>query len=197
MTSQPHLSQTVAAPAALVQPVGMSVAMQVQERSGTNLLRCLQCWSCGNGCPFVASMDYTPNQVLRLLQFGRLEEVLGCRTIWICVSCHTCSSQCPMNIDIAAVMDVLRLMALEKGITPGKPNICDFHEEVLKSLEKYGRAHKLSIMLGYKLRTGGWLRDWDLGLKMLAHRKLELWPSKVKAVEEIAGLIKRYRRPQT
>jgi len=197
MTSQPHLSHAVDSQEVLSQPVGLALATQVQEKSGTNLLRCLQCWSCGNGCPFVASMDYTPNQVLRLLQFGRLQEVLSCQTIWLCVGCHTCSSQCPMNIDIAAVMDTLRLMALEKGIAVGKPNIRDFHGEVLKSLEKYGRAHKLSIMLGYKLRTGDWLSDWDLGLKMLAHRKLELRPSRVKAVEEIADLLKRYRRTQT
>jgi hypothetical protein len=55
-----------------------------------------------------------------------------------------------MSIDIAAMMDALRLMAVEEGVVIGKPNILDFHEEVLRSLEKYGRAHKLGIMLGYK-----------------------------------------------
>ena len=167
---------------------------EVRERSGTELSRCFQCRTCGNGCPFVAAMDYTPNQVLRLVQFGMREEVLRCKTIWVCVGCHTCSSQCPMGIDIAAMMDVLRLMAVEEGVPVGKPNIIDFHEEVLRSLEKYGRAHKLSIMLGYKRQTGGWFKDMDLGLKMLAKRKLELFPSRVRSVAEITDLFKCYWR---
>jgi heterodisulfide reductase subunit C len=171
-----------------------SLIEEVRGRSDTELSRCYQCRACGNGCPFVAAMDYTPNQVLRLVQFGMREEVLRCKTIWICVGCHTCSSQCPMGIDIAAVMDTLRLMAVEEGVPIGKPNIIDFHEEVLRSLEKHGRAHKLSIMLGYKRQTGGWLKDVDVGLKMLAKRKLELRPSRVRDVSEIADLFKCYWR---
>jgi heterodisulfide reductase subunit C len=172
-----------------------SLAAEVNERSGAGLSRCYQCGSCGNGCPFVQAMDYTPNQVLRLVQFGLRHEALTCKTIWVCVGCHTCSSQCPMSIDIAAVMDTLRLMAVEEGVVIGKPNIIDFHEEVLRSLEKYGRAHKLGIMLGYKRQTGRWLKDLDLGLRMLAKRKLDLIPSRVRdANKEIADLFTCYWR---
>jgi heterodisulfide reductase subunit C len=172
-----------------------SLAAEVRERSGTDLNRCYQCRSCANGCPFVQAMDYTPNQVIRLVQFGLRQEALTCKTIWVCVGCHTCSSQCPMSIDIAAVMDTLRLMAVQEGVVIGKPNIIDFHEEVLRSLEKYGRAHKLGIMLGYKRQTGSWLRDLDLGLKMLAKRKLDLIPSRVRDVnKEIADLFTCYWR---
>jgi heterodisulfide reductase subunit C2 len=172
-----------------------SLAAEINERSGAGLNRCYQCGACANGCPFVQAMDYTPNQVIRLLQFGLRQEALTCKTIWVCVGCHTCSSQCPMNIDIAAVMDTLRLMAVEEGVVIGKPNIIDFHEEVLRSLEKYGRAHKLGIMLGYKRQTGRWLKDLDLGLKLLAKRKLDLIPSRVRdANKEIADLFTCYWR---
>lgn len=171
-----------------------SLAAEVREHSGTDLNRCYQCRSCGNGCPFVQAMDYTPNQVLRLVQFGMRQEVLTCKTIWVCVGCHTCSSQCPMNIDIAAVMDTLRFMAVKEGVAIGKPNIIDFHEEVLRSLERYGRAHKLGIMLGYKRQTGRWLKDLDVGLKMLARHKLDLIPSRVRDVKEITDLFTCYWR---
>jgi len=165
-----------------------SFLAQVRERSQTPLNLCYQCRACANGCPFVGGMDYTPNQVIRLVQFGMRDMVLGCKTIWVCVGCHTCSSQCPMNIDIAAVMDTLRLMAVAAGVPPGKPHIFAFHETVLRSLEKYGRAHKLGIMLGYKRHTGEWLKDWDVGLKMLAKRKLELLPPRIAGVAELAPL---------
>jgi heterodisulfide reductase subunit C len=179
-----------------IRPQG-SFLDEVKRRSATELNLCYQCQACGTGCPFVMGMDYRPNQVLRLVQFGMREEALRCKTIWVCVGCHTCSSQCPMGIDIAAIMDTLRLMAMEAGLPVGKPNIRGFHEEVLRSLEKYGRAHKLGIMLGYKRQTGGWLKDLDVGLKMLAKRKLELFPSRVKAAGEIAGLFRCYWRETT
>ncbi len=171
-----------------------SLAAEVMAQSGTDINRCYHWGSCANGCPFLQALDYPPNAVLRLLQFGMREEVLGCKTIWVCVGCHTCSSQCPMRIDLAAVMDTLRLMAVEEGVAIGKPNILDFHEEVLRSLERYGRAHKLGIMWRYKVQTRRWFSDMDVGLKMLARRKLDLRPSRVQAVGEIADLFKCYWR---
>ena len=171
-----------------------SLAAEISERSGTNLQSCYHCGSCANGCPFIQAMDYPPNVVLRLLQFGRRQEVLGCKTIWTCVGCHSCSSQCPMAIDMAAVMETLRRLAVEEGVAIGRPEILDFHEEVLRSLERYGRAHKLGIMWRYKVQTRRWFRDLDLGLKMLARRKLDLRPSRVRAGGEIRGLFKRYWR---
>ncbi|HEX9882989.1 MAG TPA: 4Fe-4S dicluster domain-containing protein [Desulfobaccales bacterium] len=193
-TVQPLIQDVVTPDIVKAGKVKLSLAAEVMERSSADLNRCYHCRSCANGCPFVQAMDYTPNQVLRLVQFGMRQEVLTCKTIWVCVGCHTCSSQCPMGIDIADMMDALRLMAVEEGVAIGKPNIIDFHEEVLRSLERYGRAHKLGIMLGYKRQTGRWLRDLDVGLKMLARRKLDLIPSRVRDVKEITDLFTCYWR---
>ncbi len=93
-----------------------------------------------------------------------------------------------MNIDIAAVMCALRRLALEEGIRPAEPNIVDFHREVLGSIERYGRTHKLEIMLRYKVKVRQWFADLDVGLKMFAKRKLDLLPSRVKAIKEISRL---------
>jgi heterodisulfide reductase subunit C len=161
---------------------------EVSERSATNVSLCLHCRTCACGCPFLKGMDYPPNAVLRLLQYGLCQQALECKTIWVCVACHTCSSQCPVGIDIAAVMNTLRLMAIEKGISPGKPNILTFHQEVIRSLKHYGRTHKLGIMWRYKMYQQGWFQDLDVGLKMLVKHKLELWPSRVKAMEELSFL---------
>jgi heterodisulfide reductase subunit C len=173
---------------------GRSLLREVSQRSGTEVNLCFHCRTCANGCPFLKAMDYHPNAVLRLLQYNRRREVLECKTIWVCVGCHTCSSQCPMSIDMAAVMNTLRLMALEAKVPPGKPKIVEFHQEVLRSLKRYGRAHKLGIMWRYKLHTHDWFNDMDVGLKMLVKRKLELWPSRVKALEEIDHLFKENRK---
>ncbi|MBM4285947.1 MAG: heterodisulfide reductase subunit C [Deltaproteobacteria bacterium] len=159
---------------------------EVVRRSGVQVRRCFQCRTCSGGCPFVQAMDYPPNVLLRLLLYGRRRQVLSCGTIWLCVSCNTCSSQCPMALDLSAVMETLRIMALKARAPIGRPNILEFHEEVARSLERYGRTHKLGIMLRYKLLTGSWFSDLDVGLKMFAKRKLELFPSRIKQVHEVA-----------
>ncbi len=167
---------------------------EVEARSEAEVSRCYHCGACANGCPFTGAMDYRPNQVLRLLQYGMRQEVLSCNTIWICVGCHTCSSECPMAIDIAAVMETLRHLAVEEGVAIARPDILDFHEAVLRSLESNGRAHKLGIMLRHKVRTRSWFRDMDVGLRMLAKRKLDLRPSRIQALHEIKDLFSCYWR---
>ncbi|MBU2552664.1 MAG: 4Fe-4S dicluster domain-containing protein [Proteobacteria bacterium] len=166
------------------------LAGEVAERSGTEPRRCYACLTCSGGCPFYRAMDYGPHGIMRRVNMGLREEVLASNTIWLCVGCHTCSSVCPMAIDVAAVMDVLRVMALEQGTPVAEPDVLEFHREVLRSIEKYGRTHKLEIMLRLKLHSGSWLQDADLGLKMLAKRKLDLRPSRVRAVHELEKIFK-------
>jgi heterodisulfide reductase subunit C len=163
-------------------------ARDLQRLSGTDLSRCYHCRSCGNGCPFVQAMDYPPNGIIRLAQFGLRQQALESSTIWICVGCHTCSVQCPMDIDIAAIMSTVRRLALEEGAMVAETNILDFHREVLHSIKRYGRAHKLGIMLRYKARVHQWFADLDVGLRMLARRKMDLRASRVKAIEDITRL---------
>jgi len=184
-------------PAAAIAKPGAAIVVADQDRffardlqrlSGTDLSRCYHCRSCGNGCPFVQAMDYPPNGIIRLAQFGLRQQALESSTIWICVGCHTCSVQCPMDIDIAAIMSTVRRLALEEGAMVAETNILDFHREVLHSIKRYGRAHKLGIMLRYKARMRQWFADLDVGLRMLAKRKMDLRASRVKAIEDINRL---------
>ena len=161
---------------------------EVNERSGENVGLCWHCRTCAGGCPYVKAMDYHPHAVFRLVQLGLRKEALESSTIWICVSCNTCSIQCPAAIDIPAIMDALRHMAVEEGVKIAQPEIVKFHREVLGSIERYGRTHKLEIMMRYKVRMRQWFQDMDLGLKMLARRKLDLTPSKIDRPEEVSRL---------
>jgi len=169
----------------------------VRERTGADFSRCLQCKTCSAGCPFSEIMDPFPNVVMRYVQFGLMKELLECSTIWICVSCNTCSIQCPMAIDIPGVMDVLRQMALVKKADIAEPDIVHFHDEVLRSIKKYGRTHKLEIMLRYKVKKQDWFGDLDVGLKMLAKRKLDLAPSKIKKMGGVKNLFKKFKLKET
>ena len=163
---------------------------EVRRRSGVDFSACWHCKSCVNGCPFSQAMDYAPNGIIRLVQLGQKQQALQSSTIWICVGCNTCSIQCPNAIDIPGVNDTLREIAIEEGVAVAEPDIYNLHKEVLHSIERYGRTHKLEIMMRYKLRKKDWFTDFAVGLKMLAKRKLDLLPSRIGDIGKIKRLFR-------
>jgi len=129
-------------------------------------------------------MDLFPHQVVRLLLWGQIKEALESKTIWLCVGCYRCASTCPMGVDIPALMDELRYKALATGKI-SLPNMVAFHQAVVSTIYRYGRTHKLEIMLKYNLRQGKWFKDLPLGWRMLLKDKIELLPSKIDARSEV------------
>ena len=89
---------------------------KVEQISGQRLTSCNQCGKCSAGCPMAFSMDYLPNQIIRLAQLGLEEDIEHSKTIWLCASCLTCSVRCPRGVDLASVMEALRLITLRKNI---------------------------------------------------------------------------------
>jgi heterodisulfide reductase subunit C len=87
---------------------------KVEEISGQNLLACYQCGKCSAGCPAVSEMDILPNQIIRYAQLSLKDELLKSKSIWICASCLTCNSRCPKGINIAEVIEAIRLILLRK-----------------------------------------------------------------------------------
>jgi len=95
--------------------VRSELADKVEKISGQNIYACYQCGKCSAGCPMVEAMDYLPHQAMKLLQMGS-EKIFNSKTMWMCASCHTCSTRCPREIDLSAVMEALRLMTLRSDV---------------------------------------------------------------------------------
>lgn len=91
-------------------------AKKVKEISREDILLCYQCGMCSAGCPIAFAMDLLPNQIIQLVQLGLEAEVAKSKTIWLCASCLTCSVRCPRGLDVAKVMEALRLISLRKNI---------------------------------------------------------------------------------
>jgi heterodisulfide reductase subunit C2 len=150
-----------------------------------DVMRCYQCTKCSSGCPVAARSDLKPHEVVRLLQFDQREEVLASRFIWECTSCQTCTTRCPQKVDIAALIDALRIMSHATGRVPV------FNEVFLASVRNRGRVYELGLMAAYKLRTGRLLEDADKAPMMLSKGKLPLLGPQVSGRAERKAMFRR------
>lgn len=171
-------------------PGNRDFARKISEKSGQPLQLCYQCGKCTAGCPVAFAMDYPPHRVIRALQLGLKEDVVQYNSIWLCTTCETCSTRCPRGVNIAGVMEALRVEAHRQGIRPpGKGrHVPLFYDLFLGTVQKYGRLFEFSTMFNYNLKTLNPFKDADAALAMLKHGKLGLLPSKVKASGEIARI---------
>ena len=122
-------------------------AQKVEEISGQNLFACYQCGNCTAGCPVSFAMDLGPHQVIRLSLLGLEEEVLECNTFWICASCRQCTSRCPKGLDIARIMEALRLVILRKKERLDHLEAAELSEEFLE------RVPQIALISGFRKFT--------------------------------------------
>jgi len=159
-----------------------SLAREIYERSGENVYLCFQCQKCSSGCPLNFAMDYTPAQILEAVRLDQESLVLGSKTAWLCASCETCTTRCPQELDLAKVMDTIKMVSLEKG-TSALPKVSSFYKSFLQDLKFFGRIYELGLMMWLKLKTREFTKDMGLGMEMMKRRSLKLIPHFVRPRE--------------
>jgi heterodisulfide reductase subunit C len=155
---------------------GRALKDAVEKLSGVDLSVCFQCKKCSNGCPVAALTRSRPSEIMRQLHLGVGNELLASDLVWMCVSCETCSARCPMGIDVAAVMDALRRLAIERGAPKPEGNVPLFNRAFLKTVETFGRAYEIGLISAYKLGTGKLMNDTEKFPVMLKKGKIALLP---------------------
>ena len=92
-----------------------SFESRINSLSGQTTQLCYHCHKCTAGCPTAYAMEYGPDRILRLIQFGQMERILASRDPWLCLECEMCGAHCPNEIDIGEVMIALKETAGEMG----------------------------------------------------------------------------------
>jgi len=153
------------------------LAEAVLRESGQNVNLCYQCRKCAAGCPISYAMDYKPAQLIHAIRLGMDDLVLNSKTMWLCASCETCTTRCPQDVDVAKVMDAVKVVALRRGIKPTVPQVASFYKAALANIKKCGRMYELGMIIGLKLRTFDFFKDMELGAKMFKKGKMKIIPS--------------------
>ena len=163
----------------------------IHKLSGVDVSTCYQCGKCTAGCPVVMEMAHTPNQIMRLIQIGLKEEVLNSPTPWLCASCETCTTRCPKEVDIARIMDTLRILAVKEGYRCKEPNVRKFNEIFLDSIKKNGRLGETQLAMAFNLKTMNLFKDMSLGHKLFRRGKISFAGDKINGTEAVKAIFER------
>ncbi len=190
---------------------------EVEKRSGQNVSSCYQCGKCSAGCPICFDMDFSPNQIIRLIQMGLRNEVLSSSSIWMCASCQTCTTRCPLNIDLARIMDALRIIShLQDHRKKFKPksfvkdladrtydgllrtlemdiasNLKVFSKVFLESIRQYGRLSEVGLIMNYNINSGFLFSNVKNAPAFLSRNKLKLKPADLKRIDKVRRMFEK------
>ena len=176
---------------------------EVGKNSHENVSICYQCKTCSTGCPVAFAMDILPHQIIHMIRMGLKDEVLKSASIWLCTSCETCTTRCPNDIDVAKIIDTMRMASLKSGLKLGEKRPLVFHKALLSVVKSTGRLYELGMIGLYMLKSGdtvsniksgALLGDAKIGLKLFIAGKLKLFPKRIKGRKEIKKLFKKLKR---
>jgi heterodisulfide reductase subunit C len=130
---------------------------------------------------------------------GLKEQALKDPTWWYCVSCGTCATRCPVEINVYKVATVLCEIAEREKFAPCEPDIHRFEDLFLKSVRKHGRVRELQTAMAYNLRSWKPFKDADKGLKLMIKGGVspaEILSGKSRKDERVFRIFERVRQEQ-
>jgi heterodisulfide reductase subunit C len=163
------------------------------KRVEADVRDCYQCGNCSAGCPAAFTFDYTPNQIMRMLQVGLVDKVLDSTAIQLCVQCLTCSARCPRNIDIAGIFEDLKTIATAQGRNVPE-HVKTFNKAFMDAVARYGQLPELYMMAMFYLGTMNpkmAMGDVGLAVPMITKGKMKILPQRVKGAAEVARIYKK------
>jgi heterodisulfide reductase subunit C len=174
-----------------------TMAADYRERSlkrvEADVRECYQCGNCSAGCPAAFTFDYTPNQMMRMLQVGLVDKVLDSKAVQLCLQCLTCTERCPRNINIAGIFEDLKTVAAaqERDVPE---HVKTFNGAFLRSIARFGRLPELYSMAMFYLGTRNpkmALGDVGLMTPMLSKGKMKIFPRRARGADEVGHIYKR------
>jgi heterodisulfide reductase subunit C/quinone-modifying oxidoreductase subunit QmoC len=79
-------------------------------------------------------------------------------------------------------------MAMKEG-SVSLPRVQAFHEAFMKAIRTHGRVHEIEMIARYKLKTGTFLEDMQLGREMFTRGRIRLIPERIRARKEVRRLL--------
>jgi len=127
-------------------------------------------------------MDLTPRKLIHLAREGFEQDVLKSVTIWLCVSCYSCTVECPKQIKVTDVMYQLKQRAIRQKVYPRGFPLPVVAREFFNMVFHYGRISEswLVIRVFGKQNWFKFLTMPGLGWNLLRTGRFSLHQDKIK-----------------
>jgi heterodisulfide reductase subunit C len=170
----------------------MNLAYRTDRSALQQVDLCYHCHKCTAGCPVLPAMQYGPDQVFRLVKLNQWDALLSSRDIWLCAACYTCATRCPNGLEIVAIMDALRRMAISRNYQAGERDILLFHRLFLAVIRRLGRSHE-AFMLGlFKVLSHvPLMNDMGSGIGLFKRGKVPLLPRQTRSAKEVREIFRK------
>jgi heterodisulfide reductase subunit C len=172
----------------------LKVARELQNVTGENAMLCYQCKKCTLGCPSAYTMKMKPHELMRAIQLGLEEEIYWSGTIWICLSCETCNTRCPQDINILRLIDGFRERSKSVNYYNPQPAVPALHRIFMSLVERFGKIYELGLALAINLAMLTPFKDIDMAYPMLIRGKLKPLPHKSRGAKELQQVMARIRK---
>ncbi|KZX15719.1 hypothetical protein MBCUT_13300 [Methanobrevibacter cuticularis] len=91
------------------------ILKNIKASEDLGLLKCVQCGMCTSVCPAAQHCDYNPRDMVEKV-LENDESIISDDKIWNCFYCYTCHSICPVGNSPCEVNQILRQIAIDRGI---------------------------------------------------------------------------------
>ncbi len=160
---------------------------------GEPLKTCIQCGTCSGTCPVAGYMDYTPRQIIALINMGKKEQVLESNTFWYCASCYHCTVRCPQEINITELMYALKRYSIWKSQYKDGLIGPTFSEAFVKMIVRGGRSFEPvlapSYIFSFNMRE--FLQEIQGATELMLKGRLPILPPRIKRLDNFKRMIGR------
>ena len=85
---------------------------EIKKFGAVGVEKCFNCGNCTAICPLSKSDSSFPRRLIRQVQLGMKDELLGSKELWLCYNCGECSETCPKQAEPGNLMAAARCYAI-------------------------------------------------------------------------------------
>jgi heterodisulfide reductase subunit C len=169
------------------------VSSLLHAAEGNPFSVCVQCGTCSGSCPVAGYMDFTPRQIIAMVNAGLKDQVLDSNTFWYCASCYQCTVRCPQEIGITELMYALQRYSIWKGRYQEGLIGPSFSEAFAKIVIRTGRTFEPvlapSYIFSFKLRQ--FVNEIQNATELMLKGRLPILPPRIKRLDNFKRTIRR------
>jgi heterodisulfide reductase subunit C len=143
-----------------------------------------------------------------MILLGDREQALKNKLVWKCVSCYTCGTRCPNEIQTARINETLKHMSKEEHLDPLLPKVAAFHKSFCTAANHLGRLNEIEFMGLYEMKNtfrnlmrfrfkeiyNETVNQLKLGMRMTKKKRMHFGIQKVKRLSDLKRLLKKGKK---